>query len=229
MGRLEDGRVLADVRARRDPEAADQPGGEVADDVAVEVRQHEDVELLRPLDELHRERVDEHLARGDVRVVGRDLAEDGEKEPVRELHDVRLRHAGDLTTPVRARVLEREADDPLRRGGADGLHGDARAGGDLLRLQGVQGLDHVRRGVGAGFVLDARVEVLRVLAHDDEVDILVPRAHPFVRLARAQAGVQPELVAQRDVDRAEAGADRRGDRPLQGHAVRLHRRERLLG
>ncbi len=36
--RLEDGRVLADVRAGRDPEPADEPGGEVADDVAVEVR-----------------------------------------------------------------------------------------------------------------------------------------------------------------------------------------------
>ena len=47
---LEDGSVLADVRARRDPEAADEPGGEVADDVAVEVRQHQDVELLGPLD-----------------------------------------------------------------------------------------------------------------------------------------------------------------------------------
>ena len=77
MRRLEDGRVLADVRARRDAEPADEAGSEVADDVAVEVRQDEHVELLGPLDELHRERVDEHLARLDVRVLGRDVAEDG--------------------------------------------------------------------------------------------------------------------------------------------------------
>ena len=48
-----------------------------------------------------------------VRVVGGDLAEDGQEEPVRELHDVRLRDAGDLAAAVRARVLEGEADDPL--------------------------------------------------------------------------------------------------------------------
>ena len=77
MRRLEDGGVLADVRAGRDAEPADETRGQVADDVAVEVRQHEHVELLGTLDELHRERVDEHLARLDVRVVGRDLAEDG--------------------------------------------------------------------------------------------------------------------------------------------------------
>ena len=75
----------------RDAEAADEAGGQVADDVAVEVGQHEDVELLRPLDEPHAERVDEILARLDVGVVARDLAEDGEEEPVRVLHDVRLR------------------------------------------------------------------------------------------------------------------------------------------
>ena len=59
--------IVADVRARRDSEPADETGGHVADDVAVEVREHEHVELLRPLDELHAERVDEHLARSDLR------------------------------------------------------------------------------------------------------------------------------------------------------------------
>ncbi len=101
--------------------------------------------------------------------------------------------------------------------------------GDLLRLQRVQGLDDLGRGVGARLVLDARVEVLRVLADDDEVDVLVARADARVRLARAQARVQLELVPERDVDRAEAGADRRRDRPLQRDAVLLHRGERLLG
>ena len=94
--RLEDGRARADVRAGRDPEPADEPGREVADDVPVEIREDEHVELLGALDEPHAERVDEHLARLDVRVVRRDVAEDGEEEPVRELHDVRLRDAGDL-------------------------------------------------------------------------------------------------------------------------------------
>ena len=110
-----------------DAETADEAGGEVADDVAVEVREDEHVELLGTLHELHAERVDEDLARLDVGVVGGDVAEDREEEAVRELHDVRLRDAGDLAPAVLAGVLEREAHDPLRRLGADRLHGDARA------------------------------------------------------------------------------------------------------
>ena len=176
--RLEDRRLDADVRARRDSEPADETGGHVADDVAVEVREHEHVELLGPLDELHAERVDEHLARGDLRVVLPDRPEDVEEEPVGELHDVRLRHSRDLAAMVRARVLEGEADDPLRRLRAHRLDGDPRAGGDLLRLQAVQRLDDRVRVLASGLVLDPRVQVLGVLADDDDVDVLVARADP---------------------------------------------------
>ena len=130
---------------------------------------------------------------------------------------------------VGARVVEREADDPLGALAADRLDRDAGAGGDLLRLEPVQLGDHAFGVVGAGLVLDPGVEILGVLAHDHEIDVVVARAHAEVRLARAQAGVEPELVAERDVDRAEAGADRRRDRPLQRDLVRLHRGERLLG
>ena len=101
--------------------------------------------------------------------------------------------------------------------------------GDLLRLKPVERLDHARGGLRSGLVLDARVEVLGVLAHDDEIDVVVARADACVRLARPETRVELELVAERDVHRAEAGADRRRDRPLQRHAVRLHRGERLLG
>src|SRR6188472_3332307 len=83
------------------------------------------------------------------------------------------------------------------------------------------------RVVGAGLELDPGVEVLGVLAHHDDIDGLVARAHAGVRLARADACVQPELVAQRDVDGAEPGPDRRRDRPLEGDAVPLDRLERL--
>ena len=83
--------------------------------------------------------------------------------------------------------------------------------------------------VASGLVLDARVQILRVLADDDDVDVLVAGAHPGIRLARAQARVQLELVAESDVDGAEAGPDRRRDRPLQRDAVLLDRVERLVG
>ena len=67
--RLEHRRLRADVRAGRHAEPADETGGQVADDVAVEVREHEHVELLRALDEPHAQRVDEGLPRLDVRIV----------------------------------------------------------------------------------------------------------------------------------------------------------------
>ena len=57
---------LAEVRAGREAEAADQAGAEVGDDVAVEVRQHEHVVLLGPLHELHREVVDDAVVELDV-------------------------------------------------------------------------------------------------------------------------------------------------------------------
>ena len=64
-------------------------------------------------------------------------------------------------------------------------------------------------GVGrALLVLDPGVEVLGVLADDDQVDVVEARADARVRLARPHLRVQVELLAQADVDRAEAAADR---------------------
>ena len=65
--RLEDGDALAVVRAGREAEAADHAGAEVGEDVAVEVRQHEHVVLLGPLDELHAHVVDDAVVELDVR------------------------------------------------------------------------------------------------------------------------------------------------------------------
>ena len=99
---------------------------------------------------------------------------------------------------------------------------------DLLLLAGVEEVDHGVRVVGARLELDPGVEVLGVLADDDEVDALVARAHARVRLAGPDARVEAELVAQRDVHGAEPGADRRRDRALERDAVALDRLERLL-
>ena len=162
----------------------------------------------------------------DLRVVRRDLAEDGEEQAVGVLHDVRLRDARHATAAVGARVVEREADDPLGALRRERLDRDPGRVPDLLRLPVVQELDHRAGVVRPGRELDPGVQVLGVLADDDEVDGVVPRPHTAVRLAGADARVQAELVAQRDVDRPEARADRGGDRPLQGDAVPLDRFER---
>ena len=69
--------------------------------------------------------------------------------------------------------------------------------------------------VGALLVLDSGVEVFGVLADDDQVDVVEARAHAGVALARPHLRVHVELLAERDVDGAEAAADRRRDRAFQ--------------
>ena len=58
------------------------PGAEVGDDVAVEVRQHDHVVLLRARDELVAEVVDDAVLELDVRVVLRDLLRRAQEEAV---------------------------------------------------------------------------------------------------------------------------------------------------
>lgn len=58
-----------DVPRRGKPEAADEAGAEIGDDVAVEVRHHHHVEVLRLLDEVHHSAVDDHLLVLDRRVL----------------------------------------------------------------------------------------------------------------------------------------------------------------
>ena len=118
-----------------------------------------------------------------------------EEEPVGQLHDVRLVHGRDLAPAVRDGVFEGVAGDPLGR----------RTGDDLDAL----------RGVRADHVLDAGVQVLGVLADDDQVDVVVARLDAAHRLRRPEVGVQAECLAEPDVDAPEAAADRRRDRPLE--------------
>ena len=180
MDRLEDRGLDADVRAGRDAETADQPGAQVADDVAVQVRQHHDVVQLGLLDQLHAHVVDDAVLELDPAVVvRRDRPAALEEEPVGQLHDVRLVDGGDLVPAVRDRVLEGVAGDPLGRGTGDDL--------DALG------------GVGADHVLDAGVQVLGVLADDDQVDVLE---------ARLDAAASTWLVAGWRTARAPAEARR---------------------
>ena len=72
---------------------------------------------------------------------------------------------------------------------------------------------------GHDLVLEAGVEVLGVLAHDDEVDACVARRHRRQVPDRPQVGVEVERLAQADVDAGEALADRRRDRPLERDLV----------
>ena len=69
MGGFEDGAVRADVHARGHAQAADDPGTQVADDIAVQIRQHQHVVQLRLLRQLHAHVVDDPFLELDVRIL----------------------------------------------------------------------------------------------------------------------------------------------------------------
>ena len=88
-------------------------------------------------------------------------------------------------------------------------------------------------GVGRSRLeLDAGVDVLGVFAEDDHVDLfgrLDRRGHALEPAHRAQADVQIEHLPQRDVERTNAAADRRGERPLDRHQVFAAGAHRFVG
>ena len=90
-------------------------------------------------------------------------------------------------------------------------------------------LDELERLGLALLELDAGVEVLGVLSDDDDVDVVVARAGAGDRERRTQVHVEVELLAQRHVHAAEAGADRRGDRALDGDLVLADRLDDVVG
>ena len=101
----------------RDAQPADEAGAQVADDVAVQVRQDHHVVQLGLLDELHAHVVDDPVLELDPAVVvRRDRPAALEEQAVRELHDVGLVDGRDLVPAVGDGVLEGEAGDPLRGG-----------------------------------------------------------------------------------------------------------------
>src|SRR6267378_699925 len=82
--RLKNRGVRPDVGAGREPQATDQPGRFVGQNVAEQVGRDDDVELLRLDDELHRGVIDDLVVRRDrSRVLLRDAARDVEKQPRR--------------------------------------------------------------------------------------------------------------------------------------------------
>ena len=104
---------------------------------------------------------------------------------------------------------------------------DLVAGGgvELVGQEAAQLLDLLR----ALLELDARVQVLRVLANDHDVGLGEAGAHALVGLAGPDAGIEVELLAERHVDRAVPRADRRGGGALDGDAALADRVEGAVG
>src|SRR5215213_6064628 len=178
---FEDRDLLTYVRPRGDAEPTGEPGTEVREDVAVEVGADQNVVEVRFHDELHAHVVDDavvYLLEVVLVVLG-DLEEDVTEQSVRELHDVGLVDDGDVLAALFFRPLEGHPTDAL----------STLAGDDLDRL---------RRMLADG-VLYAGVEVLGVLAVDDDVDALIWRLHPGQAQGRPDVPVEVELLAKRHV------------------------------
>src|SRR5690606_38867123 len=67
--------------------------------------------------------------------------------------------------------------------------------------------------------LYARIQPFGVLAEDDQIDVAERRLDAGQRAARADVGVQVELLAELDVDALETLPDRSRDGPLERDVV----------
>src|SRR3546814_8727748 len=141
--------------------------------------------------------VDDQLVALDLRVLRGHFARDLQEQARGRLEDVGLVHDRDLLAAGAAGQVEGVADDAL----------GALAGGAGDRGGGV--------AVGRDFLAFGAVGALGVLAHGDQVDAAgEARFGVGERDRRAHVGVQVEALAQLDVDRRKAAADRRGQRAL---------------
>ena len=130
-------------------------------------------------------------------------------------------------------VAQRGADEALGALERDGL--DADRGGlreaDLLHAHLRAEPLHDLRGLGRAVLpLDAGVDVLGVLAEDHHVGVLwmLHRRGDALEPAHgAEADVEVELLAEGDVERADAAADGRGERSLDGDELGADRVDRL--
>ena len=247
MGGLEDGvaGVVVDVAAGGDADAADACRERVGDVVAVEVQCGDDFVFGRAQQNLLQKGIGDDVLDDDFSAiffddlpraaveVGRAVFLPGQcvtpvaERALGELHDVALVHEGDAVAVVGDGVLDGRPHDALGAllghrldADADGV-GETDFLGALRECLGEELLELVAI-IGAVLELDAGVNVLGVFAEDDHVGqlrLLHRTRHALEPAHRAQAGVQVENLAQGDIDRTDATADRRGERSLDADEI----------
>src|SRR5262245_23710196 len=173
VGGFEVGVVVAVAAAGGEAQAADDAGRGVGEDVAVEVRQDDDVEGVGVGDDSPREVVGEEALEGDVGVGGGDVGGDAAEEAVALGEHVVLGGAGDLAGSASllaaAGELEGEADDACGAGLGDDLQGES-AGSQVGDRGAECSAGQVRGTERVEVAFDTDVEVFEVLADDGEVD-----------------------------------------------------------
>ncbi len=198
--RLEHGVVLADVAAGGETHPAHELRAEVADDVAEQVAGGDHAVVLRVLDQPHAHRVDVGLPQLDAREVLRHLARRAHHQAAGLAHDVGFLHHRHVLIAMLLRIFKGVAHDAVRAALGDDAAGNSDLiGGHVLELR--HGLavvqERLAHRVGQREELHPGVEVLRVLAEHDEVDVVtVVQRVAGVGLAGAQVGRQVEHLAQ---------------------------------
>ena len=109
--RLEDGNLLSKVGTGNDSRSSNKTASNVGNDVSVQVRGDEDVELTGVGDKLHASVIDNHFVELNLRVLLGDAAGSIEEKTVGHLHDVSLVDGVDLLATVGLGVLESETSD----------------------------------------------------------------------------------------------------------------------
>ena len=175
MHRLEHGHIGTEVGAGSHPQPSHQTCAEVADYVTVQVGAHQHVVKLGFLYELHTHVVDDPVFELDVRVVGGHVTCHFQEETVCAFHDIGLVHSRHLPAPVFSSVLKSEPTDAVRGGSRDDLDGFG--------------------GVLADHVLHPGVEILSVLTHYHQIDVLIAGLHTRDGHRRPQVRVEVEFFA----------------------------------
>lgn len=242
MGRLEHGALVAHVGARGDAQATNLTGCVVRDVVAVEVRGRNDRELRRLAEQLVERGVGDAVVEQDLAfrqlaavhlpevVLGhervgiflcRQLQTPLQERAFRVLLDVALVHDGHDLAAMLDRELDGGAHDTARCELRNRLDADARVLANRVTVL-LRQRDEFERGRRAGGEFDARVDVFRVFAEDDHVQVLraLHHGHDAAEVAHgADAAVPVEVLAHGHVQAAHAAACGCAERTLQGDAV----------
>ena len=252
--RLETGVLLGNVGTGRNADTAHLRRQRIGNVIAVQVGGNDHIVFGRAQQDLLQKGVGDRILDGDfatalrvdemaprtaidhlrTELLLRHLVGDVAEQTLGEFHDVALVHDGQRLAIVGDDVVEGGTH---QTGGAfdrDRLDADAgsRRETDFLDPHFLfQEGDHFFRAFRLRGPFDTGIDVFGVLAEDHHIGqfgIFQWRGHALEILHRPDALVEVELLAQGDVERADAAADRRRHRPLDRDRIFLERGKGFL-
>ena len=226
---------IVDVAAGRNADAADLRGQRVGEIIAVEVQRGDDVKVRRARQDLLQGDVGNGvLDEGGPRRAGLPgfcttvrrpvplrrtragrVRNPSRGTPLGVFHDVPLMDEGEALALLGNGKFDSRPDEPLGTRLGDRLDADANGAGlgpeaDFLILLGeirLEEFERLDRLFGAGLEVNAGVNVLRILAENDDVDFFrdaSPGRHALEILHGPQAHVKVQQLAQGDIQRPDA-------------------------